>query len=168
VEGEGTCVTVNLPALNQTSASASASPTAPRKLRVLVVEDEAQVRDIEAEYLRNGGHVVETAANGKEGLQKFRAGGFDLVVADRAMPEMNGDKMTAAIKESVPRMPVVMVTGFADMPLDQGRAGSQPDLIVRKPITQEALCQAIAQVLASHGDSLKAISDLSRTPKEGT
>ncbi len=167
-EGEGTCVTVNLPALNQTSAPASASQSAPRKLRVLVVEDEAQVRDIEAEYLRHGGHVVETAANGKEGLQKFRAGGFDLVVADRAMPEMNGDKMTAAIKESAPRMPVVMVTGFADMPLDQVQVGSQPDLIVRKPITQEALCQAIAQVLGNHGDSLKGISDLSRTPKKGT
>jgi CheY-like chemotaxis protein len=147
-EGKGTCVTVTLPALQQTNATSSASEAPPRQLRILVVEDEAQIRDIEAEYLRNQGHLVQTAENGKEGLLKFRGGGFDLVVADRAMPEMNGDKMTAAIKESAPRMPVVMVTGFADMPLDQVQAACQPDLIVRKPITQEALSQAIAQVLA--------------------
>jgi CheY-like chemotaxis protein len=63
------------------------------------------------------------------------------------MPEMNGDKMTEAIKQSAPTFPVVMVTGFADMPLNQVQVASQPDLVVRKPITQEALRQAIAQVL---------------------
>jgi CheY-like chemotaxis protein len=65
------------------------------------------------------------------------------------MPEMNGDKMTEAIKMFAPTTPVVMVTGFADMPQDQVQATRQPDLIVRKPVTQEALGQAIAQVLAA-------------------
>jgi PAS domain S-box-containing protein len=147
-EGKGTSVTVTLPTLSQTNAEADMGKAPRRSLHVLVVEDEAQVREIEAEYLRHEGHLVETAANGKEGLQKFQRGGFDLVVADRAMPEMNGDKMTEAIKQSAPTIPVVMVTGFADMPLDQVQVSGQPDLIVRKPITQEALHQAIAQALA--------------------
>lgn len=146
-EGKGTSVTVGLPTLSQNNADTLVNQVPQRHLRVLVVEDEAQVRDIEAEYLRHDGHTVETAADGKEGLQKFRRGGFDLVVADRAMPEMNGDKMTEAIKQSAPTFPVVMVTGFADMPLNQVQVASQPDLVVRKPITQEALRQAIAQVL---------------------
>jgi CheY-like chemotaxis protein len=146
-EGKGTTVTVRLPALTESGDETAASQASQQPLRVLVVEDEAQVRDIEAEYLRHDGHTVETAADGREGLDKFRRGGFDLVVADRAMPEMNGDMMTQAIKQAAPKTPVVMVTGFADMPLDQAQAGGQPDLIVRKPVTQEALRQAIAQVL---------------------
>ena len=148
-EGKGTCATVRLPVLSKADGETNARQIAQRPLRVLVVEDESQVRDIEAEYLRHDGHVVETAANGREGLEKFRRGGFDLVVADRAMPEMNGDQMTEAIKQSTPTFPVLMVTGFADMPLDQTQTCGQPDLIVRKPITQTALRQAIAQTLKS-------------------
>jgi PAS domain S-box-containing protein len=145
---KGTCVTVRLPTLVPSAGATSAARLAPRSLRVLLVEDESQVRDIEAEYLRRDGHTVETASDGREGLNKFRRGRFDLVVADRAMPELNGDQMTKAIKECVPTVPVVMVTGFADMPLDQADAASRPDLIVRKPITQSTLRQAIAQTLA--------------------
>jgi signal transduction histidine kinase/ActR/RegA family two-component response regulator len=148
-DGKGTCVTVRLPASTQSKETAQASRVPLRPLRVLLVEDESQVRDIEAEYLRHDGHMVETAANGRDGLEKFRRGRFDLVVADRAMPEMNGDKMTEAIKRSAPTTPVVMVTGFADMPMDQAELGVRPDLIVRKPITQTTLRQAIAQTLAA-------------------
>lgn len=148
-EGKGTCVTVRLPKLAPSSSEALVNQAPQRSLRVLVVEDESQVRDIEAEYLRHDGHLVETAANGREGLEKFRLGKFDLVVADRAMPEMNGDQMTEAIKQVSPTIPVVMVTGFADMLQEQTQTDGRPNLIVRKPITQEALRQAIAQTMTA-------------------
>ena len=119
-----------------------------RSLRVLVVEDEPQVRDIEAEYLRGDGHVVETAENGRQAMERFKHGHFDVVVADRAMPEMNGDRMTEAIKQMSPGTPVLMVTGFADMPMDGAKATHEPDMILRKPITQMVLRQAIARVMA--------------------
>ena len=119
-----------------------------RPLRVLLVEDEPQVCDIQAEYLRGDGHFVETALDGYQGLKQFKGGHFDVVVADRAMPEMNGDQMTEAIKLVSPGTPVVMVTGFADMPMDDIEAKRRPDLVLRKPITQMALHQAIARVLA--------------------
>ncbi len=160
--GQGTCATVHLPALTRSGGAARASQAPPRPLRVLLVEDESQVRDIEAEYLRRDGHLVETAADGREGLEKFRRGRFDLVVADRAMPEMNGDKMTEAIKRSAPTTPVVMVTGFADVPLDQAGAATRPDLIVRKPITQTTLRQAIAQTLTASASS-RSVSRLEQS-----
>ena len=65
------------------------------------------------------------------------------------MPEMNGDQMTEAIKQISPGTPVVLVTGFADMPMDDVEAKRRPDLVLRKPITQMALRQAIARVLAT-------------------
>jgi PAS domain S-box-containing protein len=148
-EGKGTLVVVRLPVLaeNCTALPMSAAPSHP--LRVLLVEDEPQVCDIEAEYLRGDGHFVETAADGSEGLERFKAGHFDVVVADRAIPEMSGDQMTEAIKQISPGTPVVMVTGFADMPMVDVEMKRRPDIILRKPITQMALRQAITRVLAA-------------------
>ncbi|HUI07788.1 MAG TPA: ATP-binding protein [Verrucomicrobiae bacterium] len=167
--GKGTCVTVRLPALREADTPVCPTPNLFRALRVLLVEDESQVRDIEAEYLRRDGHSVETAANGREGLEKFRRGRFDLVVADRAMPEMNGDKMTEVIKQSAPATPVMMVTGFADLPLDQAAGNPRPDLIVRKPITQTTLRQAIAQTLAASASPRPAPSpEQAREKSSGT
>ena len=57
--------------------------------------------------------------------------------------------MTEAIKHFSPGMPVILVTGFADMPMDDVDAKRRPDLILRKPITQMALRQAIARVMAT-------------------
>ncbi|HXI83629.1 MAG TPA: ATP-binding protein [Verrucomicrobiae bacterium] len=148
--GKGTLVVIRLPLWKLEGGEplpVSAAPSRP--LRVLLVEDEPQVCDIEAEYLRGDGHFVETAPNGRQGLKQFGGGHFDVVVADRAMPEMNGDQMTEAIKQISPHTPVVLVTGFADMPTDGIGGKSLPDLIMRKPITQTGLRQAIARVLAA-------------------
>ena len=149
-EGKGTVVVIHLPVLVPESGDAPMVNAAPwRPLRVLLVEDEPQVCDIQAEYLRGDGHFVETAADGSQGLKQFGAGHFDVVVADRAMPGMNGDQMTEAIKSISPGTPVLLVTGFADMPIDNVEPKHRPDLILRKPITQMALRQAVARVLAA-------------------
>lgn len=148
--GKGTVVVIRLPVTPMEGGEVLPNGTTPaRPLRVLVVEDEPQVRDIEAEYLRGDGHAVETAENGREGMERFKHGRFDVVVADRAMPEMNGDRMTEAIKQMSPGTPVLMVTGFADMPTDGAKATHPPDMILRKPITQMALRQAVARVMAA-------------------
>jgi CheY-like chemotaxis protein len=147
-QDKGTTVEINLPVHDEADSELLLPETSPqRPLNVLVVEDDPQVRDIEAEYLRGDGHAVTTAANGHEGLLRFRADQFDLVVADRAMPEMNGDQMTEAIKASSPGTPVIMVTGFADMPRDNHSAKAIPDLVLRKPITQASLHEAITKLV---------------------
>jgi len=148
--GKGTTVVIRLPALTPEIGAVPPGSAGPcRPLRVLLVEDEPEVCDIEAEYLRGDGHFVETATDGREGLKRFGDGHFDVVVADRAMPEMNGDQMTEAIKQISPDTPVVLVTGFADMLIDGVDGKHLPDLVMRKPITQTALRQAIARVLSA-------------------
>jgi CheY-like chemotaxis protein len=147
--GKGTVVVIRLPGSQAEGGDLLPNGAASlRPLRVLVVEDEPQVCDIEAEYLRGDGHFVETAENGRQAMERFKRGHFDVVVADRAMPEMNGDRLTEVIKQMSPHTPVLMVTGFADMPTDGAKVTHQPDMILRKPITQMALRQAIARVLA--------------------
>jgi PAS domain S-box-containing protein len=149
--GQGSTFTIRLPAFSgQLAEPVRSAPLIPPKnhrLNVLVVEDEPMIRAIETEYLISDGHAVETAGDGGEGLSKFRAGNFDLVLVDRAMPEINGDQLTAAIKELDPNMPVILVTGFADVLTSrQPRLANQ---VLPKPFSRAALRDAVGRAVAA-------------------
>jgi len=145
--GKGTTFLIRLPVHTSESVAPvkAGAETPTRSLRVLVVDDEPLLRDIESEYLIFDGHHVETAANGTEGLEKVRASQFDLVLTDRAMPQMNGDQLAAAIKQVAPRMAVILVTGFGDMMRCNGNKPVGVDLIVPKPFTQATLRKAVEE-----------------------
>ena len=154
--GMGTTFTVRLPAPSSRSIAAS-QPIAEnelqekatsRSLHVLVVEDEPLVCESVKAYLTLDGHTVETAGDGREGLQKFQASRFDLVLTDRAMPEMNGDQLAATIKQMVPNQPVIMMTGFGDLMEVRGQHPTGVDEIVSKPITLNRFRQVLATVEA--------------------
>jgi CheY-like chemotaxis protein len=113
-----------------------------------VVEDDPMVRGIEVEYMISDGHTVETAADGCEGLSKFRAGKFDLVLVDRAMPEINGDQLTEAIKEMDPDMPVILVTGF-EKTFGDSHPERQADLILGKPFSHASLRDAVGKAVSA-------------------
>ena len=91
---------------------------------------------------------MEAASDGPEALERFCEGAFDIVITDRAMPEMSGDDLAEAIKAKSPRTPVIMLTGFGDIMLATGEAPSPMDLIVAKPVTMGNLREAVAKVAA--------------------
>ncbi len=122
-------------------------------LHVLVVDDEAIVRTIIAEYLKNDGHTVVVADSGRDGLEKFREGRFDLVVVDRAMPDMNGDRVATAIRSADPNVTVVMLTGFGAMMKDVNEKPAGVDLVITKPITVAELRAAITEAIGLHAAS---------------
>ena len=147
--GRGTTIIIRLPVhLGQGArARTHEAKTASRRWRLLVVDDEPAVREVVTEYLAADGHHVETATNGREGLEKFLAGRFDVVVTDQGMPEMSGDQLAAAIKRVAPNISVILLTGFGDI---MKAAGDQPvdvDTILTKPVTVSALRQALAKVM---------------------
>jgi signal transduction histidine kinase len=116
-------------------------------LRVLVVDDHPGIREIVSAYLAEDCHTVETAANANEALEKFRESQFDLVITDRAMPEMNGDQLAASIKELRPQEPIIMLTGFADLIHASGGPSRHVDLVMSKPARLDDLRRAILEVL---------------------
>jgi CheY-like chemotaxis protein len=79
-------------------------------------------------------------------LEKFLSSQFDLIVTDRAMPEMSGDKMVEAIKQADPNVPIILVTGFGALMEDSGEHPRGVDLILRKPVTINELRQAIVHI----------------------
>jgi CheY-like chemotaxis protein len=116
-------------------------------LRILVVDDHPAIREIVSAYLAEDRHTVETAADAREAMKKFRAEHFDLVITDRAMPEISGDELAASIKEIEPNEPVIMLTGFADLINDTDRRSENVDLIVSKPARLDDLRRAIREVM---------------------
>ena len=90
---------------------------------------------------------MEVASNALEALEKFRAGNFEVVITDRAMPGMSGDELARAIKELSPELPVIMITAFASA-TDDGQFPEAVDFVVPKPISLETLRNALARVTA--------------------
>ncbi|MGD0059295.1 MAG: response regulator [Verrucomicrobiia bacterium] len=148
--GKGSTFTIRLPAPPGQPAElpVAKEPVLSKndRLRILVVEDDPMVRNIEAEYLISDGHAVETADDGCEGLSKFRTGKFDLVLTDRAMPQVNGDQLTEAIKEVDPDMPVILVTGFADTLGDDHKC-RRANLMLTKPFSRASLREAVGRAV---------------------
>jgi len=104
------------------------------------------VRDVVTTYLTADGHTFETATNGREGLEKFYKGKFDLVITDRAMPDMNGVQLAGLIKQIAPKVPVIMLTGFGDMIKATGEMPPNVNYLVSKPVTLTKFREALAKV----------------------
>ena len=149
--GQGSTFEIRLPLRNSlapdTESLTKRSGRYPVKLAVLVVDDEPMVRDVLKEYLTGDGHEVETAENGVKAWEAFRQKKFDLIITDRAMPEMNGDELTDKIKGHSPKIPLIMLTGFAELMKCRNECPQSVDHLLAKPLTLEAYREALFTVL---------------------
>jgi PAS domain S-box-containing protein len=116
----------------------------PDTLTVLAVDDDALVLFNTTAMLEDLGHTAIEARSGKEALEILRKQKVDLVVTDQAMPQMTGAQLAEAIKTEWPGLPVILATGYAELPGGQGK--DLPKL--SKPFDERALASAIAQNLA--------------------
>ncbi len=151
--GEGTRVTVFLP--RSAVAVESPAPAAPpvavaapsaRAPRILLVDDDAGVREIAAKHLRASGHVAIEAGDGPTALDLLeREPAFDAMLLDFAMPGMNGAEVARAVRRTRPEMPIVFVTGYADL---TAIAAVARHGIVQKPFGADALVGALRGALS--------------------
>jgi len=133
--GKGTSFVIDLPAI-AAAASPEESPVTAcetRSLKILVVDDEKPVRETLAEMLVAVRHRVELAGSGQEAVEKMRAGDFDFVFTDLAMPEMDGWETARLIRKGWPNVRIVLVTGYG--PTTQPPSGEEDlvDAIIGKP-----------------------------------
>jgi len=83
--------------------------------KILVVDDNRELREILEEYLRGEGDHVEGADNGKEALEKYRENYYDLIVTDLNMPELAGMELIKIIQQENEITEFVIITGYASM-----------------------------------------------------
>lgn len=84
-------------------------------IHILVVDDDPAVRDVLAEGLKDSGYECQTASDGSEALLKLQSNGFQLVVSDIDMPQMDGMRLLQEIKKVRPDTEIVMLTGVLDV-----------------------------------------------------
>ena|SRR5487761_1984047 len=122
--------------------------TPPPKQKILVVEDEPQVREVLKMLLSFDGHAVVTAGDADEALAAFAQDGFDVVITDYHMPGMKGDALGLALKACRPGQPVIMLTAYAEMLKASAVPLPGVDHLVNKPFQIQELRDAIQKATA--------------------
>jgi DNA-binding response OmpR family regulator len=122
--------------------------------RVLIVDDEGNIRRMMRLTLEADGYEVEDAADGTAALERFGDGSrFDAVVLDQKMPGMDGIETLRQMLRRSPRATIIMVTAFGsiDLAVDAMKAGARDFL--RKPLTPALLRDAVRAALSKGSDS---------------
>jgi len=115
--------------------------------KVLVVDDEKNVRTSLVIALRRSGHEVESVATGEEAVLSARSGDYDLVLTDLRLGDMNGMDVLRAVKSDHPETEVVMMTAYASIEnaVEAMRLGAQNYL--RKPFEADDVMRVVSQAL---------------------
>lgn len=157
-EGEGTIVRLTLKQAvptRTTLANAPAptipAPYTPVEKTILVVDDDRLVRRFMVESLRNLGYRVFDAERGETALDLLKGSRFDAMIADFAMPGMNGAELVRAALEIQPDLPTLIVSGYADSTALESALGSARQL--RKPFDMAELGAAVAELLMNEEGS---------------
>jgi DNA-binding NtrC family response regulator len=118
--------------------------------RILIIDDEAAIRESLETLLSIEGYTVEIAGDGEEGLDRIGQNSYDLVLLDLALPGKNGLEVLQLIRERQPALPVIMITAYGkvDNVVDAIRTGAQN--FVQKPWDNEKLLADIRSAIGRY------------------
>jgi CheY-like chemotaxis protein len=154
--GAGTTVTLYIPSTGSEAAEADDNDRAgevPPGLRVLLVEDDAEVRSVVRTFLHGLGCTVTVCASGEQALLELgheAEARFDLLLSDIALGAgMRGTQLAAEAQARHPNIGVLLMSGFSAELLDADREAPASWELLRKPYSREEMARAIARVV--HG-----------------
>ncbi len=158
VKGQGTIAEMWLPVAH-TAPEAKAAPrqSAPveksdARLKILAVDDDALVLMNTEAMLEDMKHTVLIASSGAQALEILHAeNDVDLVITDQAMPEMSGHELVEAIKKQWPEMPIVLASGYAELP----EGATTTMYRIAKPFWQDDLARIINDAIAGKRAALR-------------
>jgi CheY-like chemotaxis protein len=148
--GKGSTFAVHLPTGYLAEALEAQGPEPVKGIsagRILVIEDDASVRDILSQMLRAKGYQVVMACDGEEGIERFRTDQFDLVFTDLGMPKLSGWEVGKTLKGMNPRIPIAMITGWGTELRQDKMRENGIDAVVPKPFTFEKITRLVSEVL---------------------
>ncbi|HYD82783.1 MAG TPA: response regulator, partial [Opitutus sp.] len=133
----------------QTRTSVSATPWQQRG-KILVIDDEAPVREVASQLIQTFGFSVVTAVDGADGIAQFSRDptGFALVFLDLTMPGLDGEETLAALRAISPNVRVMLVSGYSENDRVANLATRGPLLFLQKPFTRARLEQKLREILS--------------------
>ncbi|HEX3861141.1 MAG TPA: response regulator [Stellaceae bacterium] len=147
--GKGTTVTLRLPRATDSAVArhqvADSSIESANSERILVVDDDEDVREFIAGYLPELGYEVQAASHGDAALTILEKFTPNLLIVDFAMPGMSGAELAVAVRQRYRRMRILFLSGFADAAALDAAVGTSPFL--RKPFRPSELAAAVRAAL---------------------
>jgi signal transduction histidine kinase len=153
--GKGTAFSIFLPRLKEPVEAPGAEPKAPDTLEgsetVLLVEDEAGVRDLVARILKIYGYTVVTASSGEEALALCgeHKGRIDLVITDVVMPGLSGQQLVKKLAEERPGVKVIYMSGYTDSGVLRRGIVEKQAVMLQKPFAPATLCKKVREALST-------------------
>jgi len=117
------------------------------KPRILIVEDDENIRETLSTILQQKGYNTETAKNGEEAIQKSKAKFFNLALLDIKLPDMEGTKLLITMHENLPKMMKIMITGYPSLENAVEALNLGADAYIIKPVKPEKLLALIEEKL---------------------
>lgn len=117
--------------------------------KILLIDDEMDVRGFMKDFLEDRDFLVEAAADGLEGWEKFDKGNFDLVVCDMLMPKMIGLEVLRRIREKNPNQRVIMMTGVKEESMVEKAKSLGCYLYLNKPVQLKDINDRIIECFPS-------------------
>lgn len=117
-------------------------------LRVLVVDDDEDIRRLLVDVLTSAGHLVADVANGTAAIETFKNGSFDLVLTDLEMPELSGWEIARSLKKLSPGIMIVLITGWGDTLDGDQLKESGISRIVNKPFRVDEILSLAGEAQA--------------------
>ncbi len=140
--GVGSAFRIKLPVaavsdhpLNKSNSGVGTSLRRSNMVRILVVDDEEEVRNLLQEILEDSGCEAVTASQAYEGLKLFNEGNFDAVFTDIGMPGMSGWELARAIRQQNSQVPLAIITGWGEAVTATDRESAAVDWVLSKPFS---------------------------------
>ena len=115
--------------------------------RILLAEDDSDMRRFLAKALQNAGHDVVSFDNGRSAYERIREEPFTLLLTDIVMPEMDGIELARRATELDPEIKVMFITGFAAVALNPDNAAPKNARILSKPFHLRELVNEVERLL---------------------
>ena len=115
--------------------------------RILIVDDDESIRKTIEAILKQEKYIVETAANGREAIEKTKAKFYNLALIDIRLPDMEGTKLLASMKDTTPKMVKIIVTGYPTLQNAIEAVNEGADGYILKPMKIDNLLKKIKEHL---------------------
>jgi DNA-binding NtrC family response regulator len=126
-----------------------------QKVSVLIVDDDAAIRKTLSMILEKEGYLVETVANGKQGIEATKKRFFNVALIDVRLPDVDGTELLERLTETEPRMIKIIVTGYASLQNAVAAVNKGADGYVLKPFDADELLAMIEKHLKKQRESME-------------
>jgi len=124
-------------------------------VKIIIIDDDESIRKALSAVLEEQGYVVDTAKSGNEAIEKSRMNFYNLALIDIKLPDMEGTTLLKALKDTLPPMVKIIVTGYPSLTNAMDAVNRGADAYILKPLVMESVLKTISERLKKQREARK-------------